>query len=122
LQPLFFVEILFRLSPADVDLKTLGDRTSDTYDVITSKVPVLRSLPCGTFTELQQAAAFEYVFDYVSNRQNALTQSGSYIWENFRQLQKRATKQNCQSTTATFDIQRHFFSGIPKQSKRKDWS
>jgi hypothetical protein len=86
LQPLFFVEILFRLSPADADLKTLGDRTSDTYDVITSKVLVLRSLPRGTFTELQQAAAFEYVLDYVSNHQNALTQSGSYIWENFRQF------------------------------------
>jgi len=66
LQPLFFAELVFRIAPSfAVDLRTLGDRTSDTFDVITTKLPILRNLSRAAFMELQQAAAFEYLLDHL---------------------------------------------------------
>jgi hypothetical protein len=66
LQPSFFAELVFRIAPSfTVDLRTLGDRSSGTFNVITTKLPILRNLNRGAFTELQQAAAFEYLLDYL---------------------------------------------------------
>ncbi|KFY22788.1 hypothetical protein V493_06319 [Pseudogymnoascus sp. VKM F-4281 (FW-2241)] len=66
LQPLFFAELVFNIAPSlDVDLKSLGSVTSEVFDDVTKKLPILKNLNRAGLHELQQAAAFEYLLDYL---------------------------------------------------------
>jgi hypothetical protein len=86
LQPLFFAELFFGISSStEIDIRTLGCEDNGTYETVISRLPMLKNLSLPRFTDLQQAAAFEYILDYVRTHPTAVIKEGrSYEWESFR--------------------------------------